>query len=141
MNTELRDRLLRLNVDLAATRLSTEDAIRLACDLLVAEVDTPAVVELAGASVRSTYTPDAALLVEQMLAELGIEQMSQRQASWWFARDVARLMVSGELNREDGETVLWSFGLELDNVALSPGALSLEEIISTADSELTRWTT
>ncbi|GGN07323.1 hypothetical protein GCM10011609_53540 [Lentzea pudingi] len=99
MNTKLRDRLLRLNVDLAATRLSTEDAIRLACDLLVAEVDMPAVVELASASVRSTCTPDAALL-----------------------------------------TVLWSFGLELDNVDLLPGALSLEEIISTADAELTRWT-
>ncbi|MCR3747090.1 hypothetical protein [Lentzea californiensis] len=62
MNAELRNRLLRLNADLAGLSVSTEDAIWLACDLLVAVVDTPAVVELAGACPKSTYTADAAQL-------------------------------------------------------------------------------
>ncbi|RDI18821.1 hypothetical protein [Lentzea flaviverrucosa] len=59
MNTELRNRLLRLNGDLAGLRVAAEDAIWLVCDLLV---------------------------------ELGIKPMTQQQASWWFARDVARLV-------------------------------------------------
>lgn len=108
MNTELRNRLLRLNAGLAGSRLSAEDAIWLACDLLV---------------------------------ELGIMPMTQPQASWWFARDVAQLMLAGELDRENGENELWALGIELGNVdlmpaRLSPARLSPAEIVRTADEQL-----
>ncbi|SFR17146.1 hypothetical protein SAMN04488564_104516 [Lentzea waywayandensis] len=140
MNAELHRRLLCLNADLAATRLSPEDAIWLACDLLVAEVNTPAVVQLASASPKSTYTAEAARLVEQLLVELGVEPMTPRQASWWFARDVARLMAAGKLDREDGENELWALGVELGNADLMPGRLSPAEIVRTADERLRTWT-
>ncbi|MDX3657790.1 hypothetical protein PV646_10800 [Streptomyces sp. ID05-26A] len=141
MNAELRNRLLRLNVDLAATRMSPDDAIWLACDLLVAGVDTPAVIELAGASPGSTYVADAAHLVERLLAELGIEPMTAQQACWWFARDVARLMATGELDREGGETELSALGAEFGNAELVPGQLVPAEILRTADERLAAWTT
>ena len=51
---DLRERLLLLN----AHRLLPSQAVWLACDLLVAGVETPAVVELAGES-REVYVVDA----------------------------------------------------------------------------------
>jgi hypothetical protein len=140
VNTELRKRLFRLNADLAGSRLSAEDAIWLACDLLVAEVDTPAVVELATASLKSTYPPEAAELFEQVLAELGIEPMTYQEASWWFARDIAGLMAAGELDRQDGENEMRAIGIELGNIELMPGRLSPAEIIRAADDRLSTWT-
>ncbi|MFI9503359.1 hypothetical protein [Nocardia sp. NPDC052566] len=47
---EVRDRVSRLNADLLLDLLSPEEAVWLACDLLVAGIDTPALRELAGES-------------------------------------------------------------------------------------------
>ncbi|MBY8852792.1 hypothetical protein K7G98_33020, partial [Saccharothrix sp. MB29] len=92
---ELRERVLRLNADLLTDLLSPDEAVWLACDLLVAGVETPALLELAGESPTRLTFADAAPLVRQTLAELGAEPLDASQAPWVIARDVARQMIAG----------------------------------------------
>ncbi|MGW6930165.1 hypothetical protein ACWGE0_08840 [Lentzea sp. NPDC054927] len=75
-------------------------------------------------------------------ANLAGSRLSTEDAIW-LARDVARLMVAGELDRENGENgenELWALGMELDNFDLMPGKLSPAEIVRTADGQLRTWT-
>ncbi|WHT18419.1 hypothetical protein N8J89_35780 [Crossiella sp. CA-258035] len=112
---ELRERLLRLNAELLEDQLRAGKAVWLACDLLVAGAETPAVVELAGESPTRLALADAAPTVRQMLAELGVEPIDASQAPWAVARDVARGMIVDGLLPEDGAHSLWQLFWSCDN--------------------------
>lgn len=112
---EVRDKVQRLNADLTKGSLLPESTVWLACDLLVAGVDTPAVMELAGESPTRLTLADAEPLVRRMLHELGIEPVDAGQAPWIVARDVARQMIAGGLPPEDGARMLWGLWWDCGN--------------------------
>jgi len=112
---ELRERLQRLNADLLTDRLRPEYAVWLACDLLMAGVESPAVMELAGESPTRLSSAHAVPLVRQALSELGIGSIDSLQASWVIARDVARQMIAGGLLPEDGAASLWGLWWACEN--------------------------
>jgi hypothetical protein len=111
----LRERLRRLNADLLLDLLRPGEAVWLACDLLVAGVETSALVELAGESPTGLTLADAVPLVRRMLAELGIEPIDRSRAPWIVARDVARQMIAGDLPPEEGARSLWGLWWSCDN--------------------------
>lgn len=95
VNDELRNRLLRLNLDLADSSIDPEQVVWLACDLLVAGLDSPALQELAGESPTRLAQRDADALVEQVLLELGVAPMSAEDADWHLGREAALQVVAG----------------------------------------------
>ncbi|PXX56535.1 hypothetical protein DFR70_11987 [Nocardia tenerifensis] len=114
---ELRERVLRLKAELLLDLLRTDAAVWLACDLLVAGVDTPALLELAGESPTGLLLADATPLVRQVLTELEVEPIDESQAAWVVARDIARQMIAGELRPEDGAHSLWGLWSSCDGAA------------------------
>jgi hypothetical protein len=97
VSPDLRDRLLRLNAQLAYGGVEADAAVWLACDLLLAGVESPAVIELAGESPSGLRSEEATALFEQSLAELGLPTLTQEQADWFEYRDVALDVISGKL--------------------------------------------
>ncbi|PWK90716.1 hypothetical protein C8D88_101736 [Lentzea atacamensis] len=106
MNPELRSRLLHLNAD----RLLPSQAVWLACDLLVAGIGTPAVVELAGESPAGLLADDAELLADRVLAELGIPRLNREQVELVECRELALDVISGELAPEHWACCIWPLG-------------------------------
>jgi hypothetical protein len=104
----------RLNADLLLDVLRPGAAVWLACDLLLAGVETPAVLEVAESPTQLTAA-EAMPLVGQMLAELGVEPVDTSQAPWVVARDVARQMIARDLLPEDGARELWGLWWSCDN--------------------------
>lgn len=100
MDSALRDTLTRLAIDLADGTIAADRAVWLACDLLVAGLDTPALCELAGESPTRLKKREATELVERMFAELGIEPLPADAAAWFLARDVARVILGGAVEDE-----------------------------------------
>jgi hypothetical protein len=115
LSDELRERVLRLNADLLVDLLRPDDAIWLACDLLVAGVETPTLLELAGESPTRLTLADAVPLVRQTLVELGVEPIDTSQAPWIVARDFARQITLGGLLPEDGAHSLWDLSWSCGN--------------------------
>lgn len=113
---ELRERLQCLNADLLINQVAPDSAVRAACDLLMAGVETPSVLELAGESPTHLRLPDAVALLRRVLTELGVGWVDPTQAPWVVARDVARQMIAGGLLPEDGASALWSLWWDCDNV-------------------------
>ncbi|MGW6930164.1 hypothetical protein ACWGE0_08835 [Lentzea sp. NPDC054927] len=83
MSPDLRELLLRLNLDLADNTVAPERVVWLACDLLVAGLDSPALRELAGESPVRLAKREADALVEQVLVELGVTLMSEEDGVYW----------------------------------------------------------
>ncbi|GGU20886.1 hypothetical protein [Lentzea flava] len=138
MNDELRDRLLRLNAAFVANEVQPDVAVRLACDLLEAGVDSPALRELAGESPTRLTVRQVRPLVAAALAELRLPVLTRHQVGWVLARDVARQLISGELRRELGANRLWIIGQwhGLDELKTE---LAPEEIIRRAETQLAGW--
>lgn len=108
MDDLLRDRLAALNADLHWNGFDQADAVWLACDLLVAGVDTPAVAELAGEPFEGT--PGLREIVLRMFAELGIAPITE-QESYEAIHRVATRMATGDLEAALGTRLLlrlWS---------------------------------
>lgn len=112
---ELRERLRRLNADLLVDLLRPDEAVWLACDLLVAGAETPTLLELAGESPTRLTLAEALPLVRQTLVELGVDPIDTSQAPWVIARDVAHQMIAGALPPEDGARSLWGLWWSCDN--------------------------
>lgn len=105
MDPLLRARLQRLNADFAALEISPDVAVWLACDLLLAGVDTPAVCALAGESPTRLDRGLAADLARQVLLELGITPLSYEEADWFLGRDTAQRILAGAPRAEwEGQT-------------------------------------
>ncbi|GGN07314.1 hypothetical protein GCM10011609_53530 [Lentzea pudingi] len=100
------DALLRLNVDLADNAIDPERVVWLACDMLVAGIDSPALRELAGESPTRLEKRDADALVEQVLLELGITPMSYEDADWFLGREAALQVVAG-VPRAEWDDATW----------------------------------
>ncbi|MEV0146489.1 MULTISPECIES: hypothetical protein [unclassified Nonomuraea] len=105
---ELRERLAGLRGDLLWGRLpgSVTDAGWLACELVEAGLDTPAVWELAGHALSIGAMKEVEPLVRQVLAESGFPPIDLRREPWAVAQDVARGMAEGTLPMGKGADFL-----------------------------------
>jgi hypothetical protein len=119
----LRERVARLNADLLLDLVEADEAVWLACDLLVAGAETPTLMELAGESPTQLLHADAVPLVRQMLAELGVAPVEASRALWVVVRDIGRRMIAGTLSPEDGARSLWDLWLSFDDAADEIGFL------------------
>lgn len=81
-----------------APELGTAPLIRIACDALVAGLDTPGLRELAGEPYHASGLAD---LVEQTLAELGLPGLGGLDAELLAARARARDLLAGRLRPRD----------------------------------------
>ncbi|MEU3649989.1 hypothetical protein AB0E59_41945 [Lentzea sp. NPDC034063] len=154
MSPDLRDRLLHLNAQLAYGGVEADAAVWLACDLLLAGVESPAVVELAGESPTQLRSEEAAALFEQSLAELGLPKLSQEQADWIGYRDVALDVISGRLTPDHWACCAAPMGglgrgEELDALRAAavhnPGEVAgqmlelARDLVRTADERINSW--
>ncbi|MEV6240213.1 hypothetical protein [Lentzea sp. NPDC051838] len=151
MSPELTDMVLRLNVALADHAVEPDQAVWLACDLLVAGVDTPALRELAGESPTRLATGDATALVKQVLVELGSTLMTEEEADWFIGREAARKILDGRppsewtdatwrINirmSEDADDIYVAFALFDTNP--EPYFRYVREYVRLADEQLTAW--
>lgn len=83
-----------------------------ATQLLEAGLDSPALVELAGATKLATRS-DLDPLVRRALAELGRSPMSDSEARWVLAFEVARQITANEVEPLAGATRLWTLATDL----------------------------
>ncbi|MBE1463680.1 hypothetical protein [Kibdelosporangium phytohabitans] len=79
---ELRERVLRLNAELVVDLLRPDESVWLACDLLVAGVETPTLAELAGESPTQLRVADAVPLVRQTLSRRFVAGALSRGQVW-----------------------------------------------------------
>lgn len=148
MNAELRNRLLSLNAQLFYERVETDAAVWLACDLLVAGVDTPALCELAGESPARLDARKARPLIRRVFAELDVPLMAEEQAEWVLGREVAHRILAGA-DRDDWEDHVWRVLQPLpDDARLAlirydydpePFLSYVREYLERAEEQLTRW--
>jgi hypothetical protein len=112
---DLRERLDRLQAaavldhdtsDVFLIELFPGEPVRIACDLLVAGVETPAVIALACESPTRLALREGRPLVRRLLSELPLDAMSVHQAGWITARDLASRIESGALDEEKGGHLL-----------------------------------
>jgi hypothetical protein len=104
---ELSRRLALANARYSLGMTAVGDCVRLACNLIVAGVDGPAVVELAGESPNLTRL-DGTPLVGAMFEELGLPRVAEETAAWIFAQDIAARMLSAELSLAAGGGEFWA---------------------------------
>ncbi|MDX3657789.1 hypothetical protein PV646_10795 [Streptomyces sp. ID05-26A] len=114
LSTDLRNRLQRLNADLADNSIEPQQVVWLACELLVAGLDSPALQELAGESPTRLAKRDADVLVEQVLLELGITPMTEEEADWYLGRQVALQVVAGA-PRAEWDRAAWRITLRVND--------------------------
>ncbi|MFJ5987779.1 hypothetical protein [Lentzea sp. NPDC092896] len=151
MSPDLRDRLLRLNADLADCAIDPEQVVWLACDLLIADLDSPALQELAGESPTRLEQRDAAALVKQVLVELGITLMTEDEATWYLGRETARRILAGA-PRAEWNYATWRITLQVNDendgvyAALNtyehdpePFLGYVREYLRRAEEQLTEW--
>jgi len=92
---DLSRRVTLLNAKCAIGLAKCSDSVWLACDLLVADVDSPAVAELAAASTDMSFS-DGEPLIVAMLDELGCPHLDPVTAVWTLSRDAAQRLLAGE---------------------------------------------
>lgn len=103
MNPDLAAQVNRLNVDWADYNIEPGRVVWLACDFLIAGLDTPALRELAGESPARLTKSEASALVRQFLDELGVEPMTAEQADWLLGREAALRILGGAPPAEWGD--------------------------------------
>ncbi|KOV88903.1 hypothetical protein [Nocardia sp. NRRL S-836] len=154
VNAELRKRLLLLNAGLLDSY--GEEAVRLACDLLLAGAESLAVAELAGEPPTRLPASEAVPLVERMVAELGFTPLSDEQVVWVELRELALDILAGreqpghwaccdvgriaECWGADELRPLLSAAVGYDPGPVDPRVLELlREFVAVADRRLTGW--
>lgn len=91
-------------------RLFPAEPVRLACDLLLAGIESPAIVALACESPARLTISDGEPILRQLLTELEIEPLNEYQAAWLTARELAHEIEFGRLDPATGGHLL--YGLE-----------------------------
>jgi hypothetical protein len=117
--SELRERLERLQAasvlleevsDTYLDRMFPGEPVWIACELLVAGIETPAVVALACESPTRLTPREGEPLVRNLLSELAVEHMDIRGAGWIVARYLAREIEGAALDVENGAHLLLGLG-------------------------------
>ncbi|MFB9631129.1 hypothetical protein [Nonomuraea helvata] len=105
---EVHDYLTSLRGDLLHGRLvgSVADAGWVACDLIGAGLDTPAMLELAGHALSIGSLSEIEPLIRQVLSECGMPPIDTRQEPWAVARDISLTMRDGTLPISSGADFL-----------------------------------
>jgi hypothetical protein len=85
LSPELIERVRLLSARVMFADADGRDVVRLACDLLVAGIDTPSIVELAALPYSATMN-DVDPLFRAMLVELGRPQLPRDEAGWLLVR-------------------------------------------------------
>ncbi|MBD2894938.1 hypothetical protein amrb99_38690 [Actinomadura sp. RB99] len=88
--------------DLFLARLFPGEPVRIACDLLVAGIETPSVIALACESPTRLTLREGRPLVRRLLSDLALDPMNIHRAGWITARDIALQIEAGTLKAEDG---------------------------------------
>lgn len=86
----------------------------LACDLLIAGLDSPALQELAGESPTRLEQSDATALVRQVLAELDIVLMTEEEADWFLGRETAVKILAGA-PRAEWKNATWRITIKVND--------------------------
>jgi hypothetical protein len=89
-----------------------DEIVRLACDLLVAGIDAPAVVTVAGLPYSVTMT-EAEPIFWETLVQLGLPPLARDAAGWALAGSVARQMVADSIPQHVGAGILWGLWWEV----------------------------
>ncbi|MBB2748838.1 UNVERIFIED_ORG: hypothetical protein FHR35_008741 [Microbispora rosea subsp. rosea] len=99
LSPELRNRLAELRGDLLWGRLSgtASEAGWLACELIEAGLDSPAVWELAGCALSTGSMTEVEPLIREVMTESGFPPIDVQRKPWEVARDVAQGIVEGTL--------------------------------------------
>ncbi|WP_439662454.1 hypothetical protein ACSHWB_13950 [Lentzea sp. HUAS TT2] len=151
MSPELDERLLRLNLACADNAIDPQRVVWLACDLLIAGLDSPALSELAGESPTRLTQREADALVRQVLVELGCTLMTEDEADWFLGREAARKVIAGAPRTEwngaswrittkvndDEDGVFWA--LARYDTDPEPFRGYVREYLRLAEEQLTRW--
>ncbi len=82
------------------------ELVQLACDLLVAGVDVPSVIDLAGMP-YTVEMRDAEPLFRQMVEDLGRPPMPKKEAAWVMARKVAQQLWNNSIPPARAAGILW----------------------------------
>ncbi|GAA3441334.1 hypothetical protein Pve01_07230 [Planomonospora venezuelensis] len=109
LSADLRNRLAELRGGLLHERPlqgTVPDAGWLACDLLEAGLDTPAIQELIEQTLSIGPMSEVEPLVRRVLAEAGFPPIDVQRDPWVVARDVAQGIVEGSLPISDGANYL-----------------------------------
>jgi hypothetical protein len=107
-----RERLAALRGDLLWGRLPgrVTDAGWLACDLIEAGLDTPAVWELAGHALSIGPMQEVEPLIRQLLSDIGYPPVDLQREPWTVAQDVAQAIAEGTLPIGKGADFLLELG-------------------------------
>jgi hypothetical protein len=145
------EQLLRLNLDLADHKIDPERVVWLACDLLVAGLDSPALRELAGESPARLEQSEANALVRQVLVELDIVPMTEEEADWFLGREAALQILRGA-PRAEWNNKTWRITMRVNDendgvyAALNtyeydpePFRGYVREYLRIAEKQLTEW--
>lgn len=99
LSPELRNRLAELRGDLLWGRLSgtAPEAGWLACELIEAGLDSPAVWELAGCALSTGSMTEVEPLIREVMTESGFPPIDVQRKPWEVARDVAQGIAEGTL--------------------------------------------
>jgi hypothetical protein len=92
--------------------LAPEDVPNAATDLLAADVETPALIELAGLEAPTWW--EVRPLIERAIEEAALPQVSDDAARWLVAYDVAERILDGSVPPRDGADRLGSLCRDLD---------------------------
>lgn len=141
LTSNLRERTRLLTARIMFREATGDELVRLACDLLVAGIDTPSIVALAGLPYSVTMT-DAEPIFGDALVELGLPPLPRDAAGWVLAGEVARKMIADSIPQNVGAAILWGLWWEVGQppeiaefvqlldeweVALPPAKASIED--------------
>ncbi len=91
-----------------------DELVDFACALLVADVDVPSAVELAGKP-YDVEMRDAEPLFRQIVEDLGRPPMPRVEAAWVVARKIAQQLSANSIPAAVGARMLWSLWWDCGN--------------------------
>ncbi|MFF5100251.1 MULTISPECIES: hypothetical protein [Actinosynnema] len=110
LSPDLLTRVVEANCEASAPgrhAIDGRDAVRLACDLVLAGVDTPHVVDLACQSPGEVADETANALLRAALDDLGLPAVDWYRFEWTITRKVAGVVLRGEVGPCEGMYDLW----------------------------------
>lgn len=110
----LNDQLRLLTARAMLGEVRPNELVEFACDLLVAGVDVPSAVELAGRP-YDVEMRDAEPLFRQLVEDLGRPPMPKVEAAWVVARTIAQQLLADSIPAAVGARILWGLWWDCGN--------------------------